>query len=153
MIRSSVAARSFVPSSFDVAVNGATIRHAIPAVNPSYIDTYAHDFDGLKTAMFNALGSAVNVTYTYNQPVAGSIGWLDFFEINSRAFLTLNQGGQRYFFDAETVGAGNITRFDISSAEKAHVWDVTDPTTPVSQDATFSGGISSFVTRTDSLKA
>src|SRR5690606_15986575 len=87
--RSMVAARAFVPSSFSVSVNGGNIiTHNLSSVEPNFERPYASDSYGSST--LNLSSANLNITYSYNQPNPGSMGWLDFFEINTRNFLSLN---------------------------------------------------------------
>jgi hypothetical protein len=150
--RSSVAARSFVPSSFSVAVNGsAVLGHSIPQILANYETPFASSADGDKTAMLNVNSGNLSVTYTYNQPIPGSLGWLDFFEVQSRNFLNFSSG-QLLIRDKNSRGAGNITRFQVNTSQQPLVWDVTDPTTPMQLTVTaISGGVE-FIQRTDTIR-
>lgn len=150
-IRSSVTAHSYTPSSFSVSVNGVQlINHSLPAVVADFEQPYATDVDALKSATINVGSGNINVAYFYNLPIPGSIGWLDFFELNSRNFLSQN-GAQLLFRDARSVGAGNISQFTISTGSAVQVWDITDPTTAVQMNITSGSGTAAIVSTTDSL--
>lgn len=149
--RSSVAARSFVPSSFTVRINGVSaVTHNIPQVIANYESAFASSFDGDKSAFVNVTSGNLSVSYTYNQPIPGSLGWLDFFEIQSRNFLSFSSG-QLVVRDKTSRGAGNITQFQISTAQTPEVWDVTDGTAPVQLPVTAVSGGVAFTQRTNTL--
>ncbi|MFN5885938.1 MAG: hypothetical protein ACK445_11415, partial [Bacteroidota bacterium] len=110
---SSVVARSFTPSSFSVAVNGMNyITHSIPNVPSRYDSEFASDADGLKTVSFPVNTGNLNITYTYNQTSPGSVGWLDYFQIQTRGSLQL-LNNQLVFTDAQSIAPSAITQFDI----------------------------------------
>ncbi|MES2780211.1 MAG: type IX secretion system sortase PorU [Bacteroidota bacterium] len=151
-IKSSVTAHSYTPSSFSVSVNGSSIiSHSLPAVIANFEYPYATDIDALKSATTSVSSAAVNVSYTYNVPVPGSIGWLDYFELQSRNFL--NQTSSTITFrDARSIGVGKISQFNITSGVKVNVWDITEATNATNQLVSQVGSIFSFTTTTDSLK-
>jgi hypothetical protein len=151
-IRSCVTAHSFTPSMFSVWVNGAlAINHNLPAVVADFEEPYATDIDALKSTTLNVSSGALNITYNYNVPIPGSVGWLDFFEVNSRNFL--NQAAPQFNFrDSRSVGAGNISNFTINTGAGVRVWDVTFPETAVQMNVSLGGGTASFVCATDTLR-
>ncbi|HCP93632.1 MAG TPA: hypothetical protein DIU05_06330 [Bacteroidetes bacterium] len=151
-IRSSVTAHSYNPSSFTVLVNASPIiTHNLPAVEANYEYPFATDDDALKTATVGVSSGNINVTYNYFLPIPGSVGWLDYFELQSRNFL--NQISPTITFrDAKSVGVGKVSQFTINSGAAINVWDVTLPTNASSQLVTFLNGAYTFITSTDSLK-
>jgi hypothetical protein len=151
-IRSAVTAHSFTPSALSVAVNGVQlITHNLPAVVADFEQPYATDVDAFKSATINVGSGNINVSYFYNMPIPGSIGWLDFFELNSRNFLSQDQA-QVLFRDSRSVGAGNISQFNISTGTPVIVWDITQATTAVQMNLTSGTGTASVISATDSLK-
>lgn len=146
---SRVVARSFTPSSFSIFVNGnGVLSQSISAVVADYQTPYAAA--ATNTTLLNLPTGSFTLNYTYNVPIPGSVGWLDFFELQSRNFLS--QTAQIAFRDSRTVGTGNITEFQISSNKPAIVWDVTSSVVPKAINANFSGSIISFSAATDSLR-
>ena len=151
-IRSSVTAHSYVQSSFSVTVNSTpVITHNLPAVVANFEYPYATDGDALKSATTSISSGNVNVLYSYTLPIPGSVGWLDYFELQSRNFLLQTQPVFT-FRDARSVGSGKISQFNISSALPVNVWDVTTPTNATYEATSSINGVYSFVTTTDSLK-
>lgn len=151
-LRSMVTAHSYVPSVFSASVNGnPVITHNLAAVVANFEYPYATDTDVLKEVTTSVASGNINITYRYEPPVPGSIGWLDYFELQSRNFL--NQLGPVFTFrDSRSVGAGKISRFNISSGAPIYVWDVSVPVNPVNQSITSSNGVYSFVALSDTLK-
>lgn len=151
-LRSSVTAHSFTPSSFTVSVNGAQIiTHNLPAVEADFERPYATDVDALKSATVNVGSGNVTVSYFYNLPIPGSVGWLDFFELNSRNFLT-QQYPQITFRDSRSVGAGKISQFNIPTGNSVRIWDITQPTSAVQMSVSVASGTASFTSATDTLR-
>ncbi|MES2558769.1 MAG: type IX secretion system sortase PorU [Bacteroidota bacterium] len=151
-IKSSVTAHSFVPSMFSVSINGnPVINHNLAQVEANFERPYATNTDALKDATVAVSSGSINVTYTYNLPIPGSVGWLDYFELQSRNVLS--QVGPMFSFrDSRSVGAGKISQFNISSGVPVYVWDVSAPTQAVNQTIGSSGGGYSFVATSDSLR-
>ncbi len=151
VLRSSVTSRSFVPSAFEIKANGANIlTQNMGPVNPGYEQAYT---SGLKIDQTSFLSNTANfiLNYTYNKPSSGSIGWLDFFEIQAKASLR-NLGGNFTFKDATNMGAGKITRYEIGSNRNLIVLDVTDPLRPIQVEGNFTNNTYSFTWATDSVK-
>lgn len=151
LLRSSVTSRSFVPSSFEVKINGAIVlTQNMNAVNPGYERPYT---SGLKIdqTSFTSQSANFNINYTYNKPSSGSVGWLDFFEIQAQSELR-NVGGNFIFKDASNAGAGNITNYQIGSSRNLTVLDVTNPLEPIQIEGTFANNLYQFSFATDSLK-
>ncbi|MCF8254998.1 MAG: type IX secretion system sortase PorU [Bacteroidia bacterium] len=149
--RSSVTSRSFVNSQFQINANGDPIlTQSMGIVNPGYEQPYT---SGLNISNTNFISNTSNFTlsYQYNKPSSGSIGWLDFFEIQAKAELRMLNGNFT-FKDASNIGAGKISKFEIGSNRTLTVLDVSSPTEPILIEGTFANSIYSFNYPTDSLK-
>ncbi|MFN4083670.1 MAG: type IX secretion system sortase PorU [Bacteroidia bacterium] len=148
---SSVTARSFVPSEFNITLNGTNaIRHIIPQVAANYDGPYT---SGLvfQTTTLNLTNSNLTVQYTYNKPAPASVGWLDYFLIQAKSEIR-NLNGNFIFRNAETIGSNNITQFNIVTPRNITVWDVTNPINPFEIIGNFSGNNFSLNAKTDSLR-
>lgn len=133
---------------FPVNVNGTTLyTHVTSPTFSDYTSRYASI--NRQTATFNASGSQVGVTISFQNASSSAEGWLNYIELNARSNLSFN-GNQLQFRDSRTIGAGNITEFVITGAAD-QIWDVTDPTNAQSQQFSNSGGMR-FTTATDVLK-
>ncbi len=149
-VRSSVTARSFSPSSFSVSINGTNLLNQnIQAAVANFESTYA--YTALTSGIINVNTASINVGYTYNSSVSGSIGWLDYFELQSRNILSQNTP-QFTFRDARSIGTGNIGQFSISTATPITVWDITQPHQIKQIPLTYAGGTATFNANTDSLR-
>ncbi|MCU0442372.1 MAG: type IX secretion system sortase PorU [Bacteroidia bacterium] len=147
---SSVAARSFTPSSFSITQNNQFISNqSVGAVFADYESAYAAS--SLIATSFNATSGNINLSYTYNIPIPGSLGWLDYFELQSRNLLVQN-GGQLLFRDRRSVAPNAIATFDITSQLPLNVWDVTKPHQIKRLNTNFTGSSVQFVASTDSLR-
>jgi len=147
---SNVAARSFSPSSFSVSINQNNVfNQSIPKVEPDYESPFA--FDNRQETQLSVAGGNLTVSYTYNIPIPGSIGWLDFFELQSRNFLN-QTSPQLLFRDSRSVAQGNTSEFMIPTGSPVSIWDVTNSTNARAITVNFNGSIASFITGTDSLR-
>jgi hypothetical protein len=150
-LRSSVTARSFFSSTFSVNVNGAALlTQNCGIVQPGYEAPYTCGLV-INTANFVAPSSNFTLNYTYNKPAAGSIGWLDFIEVQAKAELR-NNNGNFIFKDGERIGAGKTAAYQIASNRTLNVLDVTSPLQPIQIEGSFANNIYSFNCETDSLK-
>jgi hypothetical protein len=149
--RSSVTSRSFIGSEFKVSINNNLIlTQGMGTVNPGFENAFT---SGLRIDETTFLSNSANFTvnYLYTKPSSGSLGWLDFFEIQAKAELK-NLGGNFIFKDASNTGAGKITKYVIGSNRSLTVMDVTDPLTPQIIEGTFSNNSYTITYPTDSLK-
>ena len=94
-----------------------------------------------------------NVSVTYNKSGnASAVAWLDYIEIVLKRSLSM-AGTQMAFRSLESVGAGNVSEFQLGNANSSvRVWDVTDPINVTERQLTRSGNTASFKTETDTLK-
>jgi len=148
--RSGVVARAFSPSSFDVWVNGNYVfNQGCSSANPDFEFDYATE--NLGTKKINVTGGNLSVRYTYNQSTPVAQGWLDYFELQSRNYLTL-PSGELLFSDIKSVDSAAITKFSIPSPANTRVWDVTRSFDPVAVQTNYTGSNTEFTAATDSLK-
>jgi len=149
-LKTSLAARSFYSSTFNVTANGNSLLVTVPAVPTSYTSDYARA--STDTLSFDAGSSAINIDVKYNKPSNNSLGWLNYIQINAMRNLSFT-GTQMSFRNVSSVGAGNISEFVINNANSAlRVWDVTNPFVPKYQNFNFSNNTINFSIQTDTLK-
>lgn len=68
----------------------------------------------------------INIELTYNKTSAADVAWLDYIVINARQELRYN-GDQLIFWDSQTVGHDNITRYTLqNTTTSTQVWDITN---------------------------
>jgi hypothetical protein len=149
-LNSSVIARSFSSSSFDVYANGTKVlTQLISPVSADYTSIYANA-PGNSTETTFLSGSSLTLRYIYNKNGSSSaIGWLNYFELNYTAWLNY-PGAPISFRDPQSVGKG-VTEFQVSNATGVSVWNVTDPLNVSSVSGNLSGNVLNFRLRTDSL--
>lgn len=153
-IRTAVAARSLgANSSFVVRANGNSVSTIpINSVTSYYLDIFMRE--AVVDATYSANSSSIAISLTYNKPNNFSQGWLDYLEIQGRADLNLSgQGSFFVFSDKNSVGAGQITQFDIAGISTNHeVWDITEAANirRMTLNATARGA--AFVAASDSLR-
>ena len=141
-----------VPTSFTVKVNGSTVVNAQPISGTSGV--YSATAIAATTCSKIPLSSGntkVSVTYNKNN-FPSATGWLDYIDVIVKRSLSM-AGGQMAFRNVESVGPGNISRFEIANANSAvRVWEVTDPTNVGQHNLNLQGSTASFKVETDSLR-
>ncbi len=147
-VNTSIASRNCgAVSCYAVGPTGAI--DSINNVTCVYTDPYAAL--GNRAYTYTPSSSLVSVTITKLTPSA--IGWLYYVEANARRQLTMGTQNQFEFRDSRSVGAGNISRYNVSSIAPIQVWDVTNPqnVSNVSFLST-SGGVYSYALPSDTLR-
>ncbi|HCX99848.1 MAG TPA: hypothetical protein DG754_06885, partial [Bacteroidales bacterium] len=151
--RVNAAARSSVSSTFTLRANGTFVGN-IPLSSVSLTAQYSY-FASLssKTFEFPYSQGGLNLELVYNKPTPSAKAWLDYITVNARQKLSM-QSGQLQFRDMESVGAGRITRFDISNASAGlMVWDISDFFNPQKNlSYTLQGSIAQVKIATHELK-
>jgi hypothetical protein len=149
---SRVAARSFSQSAFAVTINNAgAFNHIVPAVVADFEQPYASFDAGTNSATASVSSGNVTIGYTYHSSVAGSTGWLDYFEIQTRNWLAQN-AAQFSFRDARNVAPGAIAEYSITSQSASNIWDVTVPVAVTRYASTFAGGVTKFTCQADTIR-
>jgi hypothetical protein len=150
-VKANVASRYQDLSGFDDAYfiascqsGNATI--AIPEITGSPYDDYANIASGCFS--FTPVNPVTTVNVT--KQTADAIGWMDYVEVNVRRNLIMS-GNQMLFRDANSVGAGNVSQFNVISSSSINVWDVTDVTNVKEMALNVSGTSRQFTVATDSL--
>jgi len=147
------AARSTKSSTFTIKVLDQTKTINIAAIPGGSYPSYA--VGGQKDWTFNYTGSSnsLAISVDYNQPLSGSVGWLDYIEVNVQRDLILS-GNQMRFRNPESVKPSRISEFTLQNAgsEAMEIWDVTDPTNPLNIKYTIAGNSVKFSTETSVLK-
>ncbi len=149
--QSQVFARSNVNSSFNFKINNVPVGTVWISAVPTSGYTYASG-EYIKKRITNNGGNTITVEISYNKPAQGGEGWLNYFDINVRRLLTYNSG-QLSFRDVESIGAGNISLFNIQTQNpNAQVWDITNVLNPKIIKTNYANNTLSFIARTDTLR-
>lgn len=140
-------ATSWIVKANNVVVD--TINHTAVNMSSQYA-TFASET--VSVSEFNVASPNISITMQYNQPSSAAEAWLDYILINARRQLRLS-GSQMDFRDKNTIGAGNISTFNLSGANAdTRIWEITDPTNVKEVDATLNGTTLSFTISTESLR-
>lgn len=134
-------------SSFTITVNGAHF-----ATMPLSRNTNTHAFYDSQTYSINQITSPLRIDLTYNKPYPSAAAYLDYIEIQMGAVLNMYTS-QVPFCNVNTIGEGNITRFQIGNSNLAtQVWDITNPYEPQKVVGELNNNQFSFNSNTEELK-
>jgi hypothetical protein len=152
-VKTDLIGRADVISNFLVSAGNGSSNINTNATN---VNTYFAIYANPGSSCFNANVSTSNfpVTVTRTSPTNSSsyVGWLNYIEVTARRNLVMN-GSQLFFRDVNSVGAGNVSQFVLSSATSAiQIWDVTDPATVKFQQSNFNVNTVDFTQLSDTLK-
>lgn len=139
-------------TSFTVKVNGNTVvnNQLISGTSGVYSATAVAAITCSKIPLSSG-NTKVSITYNKNN-LPSAVGWLDYIDVIVKRSLSM-VGGQMAFRNVESVGPGNISRFEIANANSAmRVWEVTDPTNVGQRNLNLQGSTASFKVETDSLR-
>lgn len=152
-IKAVLAARSTTTSRFTVNALGESENVSIPAVPTGSYPSYAIGGQANITTVATNQTNNISVDISYNQPLSGSIGWLDYIEVQLERSLIFSNG-QLSFRNPETIKEGQISEFLIqnNSGDSHQIWDVTQLDHPTVIDYNSSASQISFVTPTETLK-
>ncbi len=101
--------------------------------------------------LFNPGGSNINVAVEFQKFNSESQGWIDFIRINAARNLIMS-GNQMKFRDTTQIGAGNIGRFQLGSANSVsglQIWDITDYINPAEVAFAANNGTAEWKLATD----
>ncbi len=147
-----VAGRSNSAQSFSIDISeSANLTVSVNTVSLNdYLGYYLRLASGKQT--FIPGSSRFNINYSYTNPASTSIGWLDYFVINGRGRLSLDNGSL-VFRDKSVVAPGNITTYEVSGASGSdHVWDITNPAQAISMQTETSGQTLTFTARSHEIR-
>jgi len=152
-IKTVVAARSNKSSRFTVSALGKSDIISIPSIPTGSYPSYA--VGGQSDLVMNATGQNqnINIDINYNQPLSGSVGWLDYIEILVERDL-IYDNGQMAFRNPETIADGQNTEFVVqnNSGSNPQIWDITEITNPGLIDYQSTSNQLKFTSATSSIK-
>jgi len=124
--RAYVAAKSVSTSAFTFYNSNTEIMTASISGIPSSSETYARAYVG--SDWFQPTSKDINIRINYQKTSSGSIGWLNYFELNVTRLLKFS-GPQMGFRDPASSGPGSVAEFTLGNAgQNVQIWNVTDPT-------------------------
>ncbi len=92
---------------------------------PSTTDSEDFPYANIESGCYSFLPSSPVITVNVTKQTSDAVAWLDYVEINARRQLTM-AGTQMAFRDVQSVGAGNIAQYNVSSTSPIQIWDITD---------------------------
>ena len=150
VVKYSLFSSSTLTSQFIVNVNSHIKTHNFSVVSGSYTDLLATQV--IDNISFNNAGPLINTNLTYNFPLSSSNGYLNYLELNVLRHLRFI-GDQLSFRNAMSIGAGNISQFNVGNATSSvKIWDVSNPLNVKSIITSFNGSNLMFKAATDTLK-
>jgi len=150
ILRSNFVARSLENSSFSLSTSGNTWSVPVDYISSVANNAYAKAATSLK--VFAASSAAIDINVRYNKPLSGSIGWLDFIEINARRDLSFT-GGHMLFRDSRSALPGHVAQYILAGATTSvKVWEVTDPLNVAVAETTVQGTGLTFRLPSDSIR-
>ena len=141
-IKTSVVARSLVPSVFTVNVNSTPLNTI--SVN-NIVTAYATEYAKIasKTTNYNASSSEITINVDYSSSDNGALAWLNYIEINARRELKMS-ANFLLFRDASSL-ANEVGTFNVSNATSStSIWDVSNNTAITELPTTINGSVLSF---------
>ncbi len=124
-VKTSIASRYIASSSLNanylVTSQSGSTTIPIAATSGGAYDVYANI--GTSCYTFNPTNPVITVNVT--KQTSSAIAWLDYIELNVRRSLIMI-GSQMGFRNIESVGAGNVADYTITSNTPIQIWDVTD---------------------------
>ena len=108
---------------------------------------------GFLSFFFNAVSPTLSFNLSFNRNgMASANSWFDFIRVNVRRNLVFS-GTSMFFRDVNSIGAGNVSQFTLSSANpNVEIWEVTAPDNAGRINASYNGADYEFVLATDSLR-
>jgi len=136
-------------STFGVQLNGQPLATIPVEGRDNYpFAAVAKDNTVISQQVLGSAASELRVGLTFNSTDANAAGYLDYLEVNALRQLRLS-GSQLEFRSLANIGPQGLSRFMLSNAAGAQVWDVTNPRRPKLRALDNSGG---FVAPTDTLR-
>lgn len=151
-LRAALISRSTAGGSsvFQMSLNGNSQSASVGNVGVSVTSSYAREVD--LTLITNTPAPSLNIGFDYSKSLPSDIGWLDWFNVNLRRELRM-AGAQMEFRDVNSVGPGQVARFNLSNAGSiAEIWEVTDPTNVRRIVFNLSNETASFTLPTEDLR-
>ncbi len=133
-------------STYTVSSGSGSASLSIPSVDGSVYTDYAR----IASACYSYNSSSSVITVNVTKQTANAQGWLDYIVVNARRNLIMN-GTQMHFRDTQSMGAGNVSQFNLTSNNTIQIWDVSDITNVSNRLLTNAGTNYQFVAPSDTL--
>jgi hypothetical protein len=152
-ISSSTATVRYAVANNGVSGNNFTVYYNSSLVNTLNLSSGGNDFARNSSSFtFTPTSANVSLNYVFTRTNASVKGYLDYIDLNCRRSLSMT-GSQMRFEDLNSVGLGNISQFVLSNVTTDYsIWEISNPTNPMSVNATFLNGELRFTQATDTLR-
>ncbi len=151
-INTSVAARSGVVSQFQVRADGNFLGSiSVQSADLGYY-TATYAYENSHTHSYTPQADNLTLTLRYNQPDSDSEGWLNKLVINGRGMLSMNGVDELDFRDRKSSGFGQVVQFRLAEGSGSVIWDLTDPSLPLTVPYTPSGNDAVFTMDADQIR-
>ena len=126
-------------SKFDItANNNLVLQQDIAFTGTGFFDPFAVASE--QTASFTNNLSILDIGYKYTPGSVNAQGWLNWFEIHTRASLAMGSANQLLFRDWQSAGPANNASFTIKNAiPVTQVWDISNTLNPIKMTVSLSG--------------
>lgn len=137
-VRYALASISNANSSFDVSINGTTLKH-------TFSTGYRYPYQGLYCTTKPSSSSKCEISINYSPRESLASGYLDYIEVNAPAKLIFSDG-QLKFRKAPDINDSSVNLFEISNTSSSvRVWNVSDPCNVTELNATYHNGKTMFL--------
>ena len=132
-----VAGSSHNVATFRCSFNGTASSVSVPAIRTD--DNYTFATSAPLNTSVNSVAARQQIQLTYQNSVAGSLGWLNYIELTTPSALTMT-GSYMPIRTKENYRTTTPVRFHLSGANSAmQVWDITDLSAIKRMPTTLSG--------------
>lgn len=141
-IKTTVAARSLVPSVFTVSANSNIVNTiSVNNISTAYATEYAKTAS--KTTNYNVTSSNIIITIDYSSSDNGASAWLNYIEINARRALKMS--GSAMLFREIELTTNEVATYQLENATSLiTIWDVSNTTAITELPTIFNSGVLSF---------
>ncbi|MBI9034508.1 MAG: type IX secretion system sortase PorU [Bacteroidales bacterium] len=150
-IKTRIAARAASSSTFTVQVHNNTYSQSIPSVEiGNQNSSYAKVTELTKT--FSCNQDNVNVIIKNNDISGGTIGWIDYIQLNVTRDLTLTDQALIFHSPDPELQSGLINIEVRNTSSNTVIWDITDKYNIKKVQSTTSNSTTSFLIENDQLQ-
>ena len=146
----SLASRAYSTNRFEISINGLLLKtKTMPNTDDS---GYEYGETGEAEFNFTPKDDILNVMLTFQRVSNSSTGFLDYIEINVKRQLEF-VGNQMLFRKVFGWEIDEVVKYFISGqAGDLRIWDISNVTNVTEQTTSVTGGKTTFVSRTDTLR-
>lgn len=145
-VKVNMAARNGDTSVFNISSQSGSGKLSVLPINYG-----SYEFAQTASSSFTFSPTNPTVIVNVTKQTVGSLGWLDYIEVNVRRKLTMS-GDQLIFRDANSVGANHIAKYSLTINSPVKIWDVTEPSNVMQQKVDATASLNEFTLPSDKLR-